>query len=106
MHDAETFHLRNFSIQMFLCSRTFFIFDIFIYKYTIFESVTSQCLSVCPKKFCPNFFNVRILGKCRFLLLLLENPLLPSIKIHQGKVFRNDRQLHFHWRWIVLVLNY
>ena len=50
----------------------------------------SVCRSVCQKKK-TNFLNVRILGKCRLLLLLLKKPSPP--------------QLHFHWKLIVLVIN-
>ena len=44
----------------------------------------SVCLSVClsvgrsvQKKICPNYLNIRILGKC-LLLLLLKNPSPPE----------------------------
>ena len=52
----------------------------------------SVCLSV--KKKLSEFLNVRIFGKCR-LITSTYNPLSP---------FRYDRQLHFHWTLIVLVL--
>ena len=43
------------------------------------------CLSVCrSKKKFPNYLNVRILGKCRLLLLLLKTPSPPIKQTHNN----------------------
>ena len=75
----------------------------------------SVCLSVCQKKV------VRILGKCRVLLLKNSSPPLQLYKdkpynyirtnthvvilnFIKPENFRYDRLLHFHWTLIVLVV--
>ena len=74
----------------------------------VFGSVTSlwTIMSVC-RSVCLNFLNVRLLGNCRLLLLLLENPSSPrqiSLKLrylnNQKKVQRRKEKIQIEKKTI------